>query len=398
MQTIDLTEFGDATLPPDALTDADARLIEATYRGQLLVTPPSYQTSNRWLLQAQGCVGHMPLTPELTVVVAPKVAIENIFRMLEYAYDIDVLLPQRDTQVATLRDFYDRLARLLAELVQQRSRQGIFRAYDSRADQLPMVRGRLDVREMARQPVIVALPCEYEDFSADTPHNQIIHWTLHHILRTGLCRPQTQRDVRHVYNALSGVVTLTPFTAEECIGRTYTRLNEDYRPMHLLCRFFLDNSGPAHQQGEIAMLPFLINMASLFEKFVARWLKAHLPAHLTLSIQEHKRFESGALTIDIDLVIRQRFTRQVVAVLDTKYKHGSKPSNEDVFQITFYANSLYCHKAVLIYPAQLRQPLDETQRDVHIRSLTFDLSGNLDDAGQQFLAQLNLPKSDPAQG
>jgi 5-methylcytosine-specific restriction enzyme subunit McrC len=332
----------------------------------------------------------MPITPKLSVVVAPKVAVENVFRMLEYAYDLDIVLPQRDTQVATLRDFYDRLAQMLANRVHQRSKQGVFRTYEAHAERLPTVRGRLDSRELMRQPVNVALPCEFEQFSADTPTNQIIHWTLRHILRTGLCRPETQRQIRHVYNTLSGLVTPTPFMVHDCVGRSYTRLNEDYRPMHLLCHFFLDNSGPSHQLGDTSMLPFLIDMAALFEKFVARWLEKQLPAHLALSIQEHKRFESGAMTIDIDLVIRERLSRRVVAVLDTKYKHGSKPSNEDVYQIAFYANSLQCREAGLIYPAPLRRRLDEMQRDIHIRSLVFDLSGDLDVAGQRFLDRLHL--------
>ena len=54
-----------------------------------------------------------------------------------------------------------------------------------------------------------------------------------------------------------------PVGADRCVGRTYNRLNADYEPMHALCRFFLENSGPAHARGDRSMLPFLVNMPRL---------------------------------------------------------------------------------------------------------------------------------------
>ena len=55
-----------------------------------------------------------------------------------------------------------------------------------------------------------------------------------------------------------------------CIrDRLYHRLNQDYQPMHGLCRFFLEHSGPTHQDGDSAMIPFVVHMPALFEKFVA---------------------------------------------------------------------------------------------------------------------------------
>lgn len=393
-QTIELTEFGTVTLARTALTDVDARLVEANYGGRLLVIPPSYQTHDRWVLKAQGWIGHMPLTSDLMVVVTPKVDINNVFRMLEYVYDIDMFLPQRGTQVATLLEFYDRLAQLLAERVLRRCGQGVYRAYERREDRLYTVRGRLNMRAMAQQQLDVMLPCAYEEFSADTPHNQIIHWTLHGILRTGLCTPETQHSVRHAYNLLNSLVTPTPFAAAECVGRSYTRLNGDYRPMHLLCRFFLDNSGPAHLHGEVDMLPFAINMAALFEKFVACWLQCHLPTHLTITAQERRTLDNGALSVNIDLVLRNRASGRVLAVLDTKYKADKRPSPNDIYQIDSYADIMDTSNAVLIYPEPFAQPLSTRHGHVHVRSVCFDLSGNLEESGQQLLTQLHLHVAD----
>lgn len=98
-------------------------------------------------------------------------------------------------------------------------------------------------------------------------------------------------------------VTLGYQEPDCCRDVLYHRLNEDYRPLHALCRFFLEHSGPAHQRGERAMVPFIIYMAGLFEKFVARWLAAHPPPGLYAQSQ-HRLLCEPALKFarQVDLV------------------------------------------------------------------------------------------------
>jgi 5-methylcytosine-specific restriction enzyme subunit McrC len=72
-------------------------------------------------------------------------------------------------------------------------------------------------------------------------------------------------------------------------------------------------------------------------------------------------------------------------VLDTKYKMAAKVDNADISQIVTYAKAKGCHEAVLIYPTQLQRPLDVQIADLHVRSLTFALDADLEEAGQQFL-------------
>jgi 5-methylcytosine-specific restriction enzyme subunit McrC len=50
---------------------------------------PSPKTDHRWELTAQGWVGYIPLSPELGLSLQPKVSLEGLFRMLEYAYRLE---------------------------------------------------------------------------------------------------------------------------------------------------------------------------------------------------------------------------------------------------------------------------------------------------------------------
>ena len=96
------------------------------------------------------------------------------------------------------------------------------------------------------------------------------------ILRSGLCIERSLTTVQQAYRALQGSITVQPFKAEATLRHTYHRLNDDYEGLHALCRFFLDHSGPSHHAGEQTMMAFAVDMARLYERFVAAWLRAHL--------------------------------------------------------------------------------------------------------------------------
>ncbi|MCQ3980773.1 MAG: restriction endonuclease, partial [Anaerolineae bacterium] len=145
--------------------------------------------------------------------------------------------------------------------------------------------------------------------------------------------------------------------------------------------------------GDRAMLPFLVDMARLYELFVAEWLRAHLPAHLELKIQEQVDLSpANALHFQIDLSLYEKSTGATRYILDTKYKAGP-PSADDIAQVMAYARVKRSTEAILVYPTPLPQPLDTTLDGLRIRSLTFALSGDLEQAGQRFLRDL-LPAPD----
>ena len=175
-------------------------------------------------------------------------------------------------------------------------------------------------------------------------------WTLHQIGRIQLLFDlHTQTLLRTTYRALNGTISLQSFAAKNCRDRHYHRLNEDYKIMHILCGFFLENLHSSHQIGQHQALPFLVNTAVLYEKFVYAWLKANLPKTYYLKAQEHYLFNDN-INYYIDLVIYNSNTQKAIAVLDTKYKTPDKPSNNDINQILAYAHFKQVKQAILIYP------------------------------------------------
>ncbi|MBD1878610.1 restriction endonuclease [Coleofasciculus sp. FACHB-T130] len=385
---IELTEYEVKPLASEEMPHSVAVELCQKYEKQVDVNFPNFKTAHKWQLKAKGWVGYIPLTTDLGIKLQPKVTIKNLFGMLEYAYQlksfrfIDGLI-----DCEFIEDFFSQFAHVLAQKILDRGRKGFYRTYLPKTGNLTYVRGRLDVRQTIQKPWDVKLKCHYEEHTADIEENQILAWTLFIIGRSGLCSERVLPKVRQAYHALQGSVTLKSYSAEDCIGRRYNRLNEDYRLLHALCRFFLDNSGATHERGDRTMLPFLVDMAKLYELFVAEWLKENTPLGFVLK-QQYPVTIGQNQRCPIDLILCDRSTGAIRYVLDTKYKAPDKVAIADIHQMRSYAMATKCNEAVLIYPKRLNEVLDSQNDEFRLRSLTFSLDGDLDQAGQKFLQDL----------
>ncbi len=387
-RVVELAEYEPRRLARSELPADIGETLWRYYGSQVAVEFPSPKTGDRWELTLLGWAGTIPLTPEYHFSLRPRTPLTNLFGMLEYAYGLKsfYLLPGL-TKCDSIEGFYERLAGLLAGRVLERSRQGLYRAYLDRTERLPYLRGRLEPAGSHSRPGQVRLTCHYRESTVDIEDNQILLWALRTIAGSGLGSARVLPAVRRAYRALQGVVSLTPFPPRACTGRSYNRLNEDYRLLHALCRFFLEGSGPGHVQGDRTMVPFLVNMARLYERFVAEWLRVHLPPGLVLERQARVGLTGGEdLHFDIDLVLYQ--AGRAKWVLDTKYKTESGPSTADIAQVVAYAQAKGCREAVLVYPARPARPLDSQVGDIRVRSLTFALDGDLEAGGRSFLQAL----------
>jgi 5-methylcytosine-specific restriction enzyme subunit McrC len=316
--------------------------------------------------------------------------------MLEYAYRHQIDFMDGKFECASIRELYERLAVILSRLVLDRGRRGYYREYVARRACLPYLRGRLDVLRQATVPLAATLPCRFEERTADIEDNRILAWTLRTILAGRFCDEHGTNVVRRALQELRLVATEIPYAGVACKNRIYHRLNDDYRPMHALCRFFLDLCGPTQNVGGRTMIPFMVEMPHLFEQFVAEWTRKHLSAHILpryrVSIQETVPIGyEGNLRFDIDLVVYEAHTGVPLMVIDTKYKRPSTPSQADIFQVVTYATAKRCHDAVLVYPFPLDSPLDVQIGSIRVRSAVFPLAGDLEEGGRTFMNQLALP-------
>lgn len=390
IRRIELKEYETRRFPRGEISEELGMMIWQNYASQISIDEPSFKNGDQWCLTPNGWAGHIPLTPEFEISLLPKVDIKNLFGMLEYAYWVNsksLKFLDGLTDCDSLEEFYETLAKFLALRVLDRGRKGFFRSYQPRKYRIPYVRGRFDVRKSCQKPWVVKPECSYEEHTSDVEDNQILAWTLRRILQSGACTERSLPQVRRAYQSLRGLATPIPCDPQDCMSRLYNRLNEDYQPMHALCRFFLEHSGPSHRIGDRTMIPFMVDMARLYELFVAEWLKAKMPPdYLVRPHEEVVIDQGGRVRFNIDLVVYDRDSQKALFVLDTKYKATDHPGNDDISQVVTYATTKDCDEAVLIYPKPLN--MDIRIGKIRVRSLTFSLDGDLEEAGRIFLEDL----------
>lgn len=391
---VGLIEYVPVELEPDSLSPALAEHLWRNYKNQLSIDFPTPLTNHKWRLINNGWAGYIPVkynSEDILIVLEPRVQLENIFRLLEYAYNLESVrfLRKHQIQCDTLQDFFNILAGILARRVLNRARKGLYKAYCDEDDKLSYVRGRIDMHQQLKTPFDAKLSCHYQDCTPDVSDNQILLWTLYLIVRSRFCSEETLQVVRKAFRVLQKVVSLAPFTARQCSGRFYNRLNLDYQPMQNLCRFFLEHTGPQLARGKQAMIPFMINMPRLYELFVAQWLKVHLPGQYEIKAQEKVHIgESNMLHFNIDLVIYEKEEGKALYVLDTKYKLDKSTSPADFAQVVTYALSKGSPEAVLIYPGDVSGCFNGFINTIRVRSLDFKIDGDIEEAGSVFLDQL----------
>lgn len=389
---LDLVEHETTELPPEALSDEHAKSLWDEFRSEVEIEAPSFRTGGCWKITPRGYVGHFKTGSGLDVSIGPKVPLANLFRMLEYAYKLQSFrFLEGEVALDSFDEFLDRLAMHLAHGVLTRARRGFSKTYEGDEDKLPYLRGALDWQRVLSHPCVDSIPCRFEEQTSDNESHRILSWTLLRIARSGRGSRRSRPIVRRAFRAVVSAARPVPVTAVACVGRRYDRLDEDYRPLHILCRFFLENLGPSHDHGERHMIPFLVDMARLYERFVAEWLRENLPPHLRLEAKRKYDIDTAVGSrFEMDLVVSDKATGRVLVVLDTKYKRARSPDAGDVAQVVAYATALECEHAVLVYPSSDISPMDRPVGGKRVRSLAFDVGEDLQAAGRRFLGDLSI--------
>src|SRR5512135_673230 len=116
------------------------------------------------------------------------IPIRNLWHMLLYAWNevpVSAQWSWADAESAPTLDAL--LASILAKLIQQRLRIGLSRSYVDRHEAIQGIRGRIDFSESLRERTFERgeVYCDFQQYSADAPKNQIIRSTLTRLVLTG---------------------------------------------------------------------------------------------------------------------------------------------------------------------------------------------------------------------
>lgn len=331
-----------------------------------------------WTLKAKQYVGTIILD-DLRIVIKPKTAVDNLFYMLTYAYDLPYFRDET-TALDKTDDLFEFITVFFTDQVEQLVRRGIYRNYLEQEENHLFLRGKLIVPEQIRRNSVGVTHFYQQncEFTADVLENQILNYTLWILSHLDYRTSHLRLRVRRLMSAFveTSLRSVRPGECEEVI---YTRLNTTYRnPIHL-AHLLLQHLSLENREGETPFAAFLFDMNKIFELFIARYLERYLAEkHSAFTVEIQPQIWLGKREKEKgqpDVILRHNGQR--LMVLDTKYKaFEGKPSPGDRNQMYIYCREMGLTQGWLIYPGKAHYQNIFT--GVKLCGIGLPLDGNLD--------------------
>jgi 5-methylcytosine-specific restriction enzyme subunit McrC len=288
----------------------------------------------------------------------------RLVQMLAVSLDLEIASGEITALGWQRDDLLEILIGLFGSKLADAVRVGRPQGYRSYEEDLPVLRGRLDV---VRQFTTLAantqgLACRFDARSADIALNQIMKAavrTLYRISRS----PGNQRLLRELDFAYDDV-TDVPVKSLNWDAVAIDRTNARWRELLNLARLLLAYRFQDSSMGASNGFSLLFEMNTLFEEFIARMLRRGLAGtDLSVRVQGGRRFCLEDVTTG-----EQRFMTkpdillerdgEVVLIIDTKWKRLSARiddpkqgvSQGDVYQMMAYGQVYRCSRLLLLYP------------------------------------------------
>jgi len=344
------------------------------------------------------------------------IPIRNLWHMLLYAWNEAPIFTHwswQDVESAPTLDAL--LASILAKLIQQRMRIGLGRSYVDQSRSIQGIRGRINFPENLRQRTFERgeAYCDFQQYSANAPKNQIVRSTLARLVQTGnfgADRDQAEalrHSLRQLTRSLDGI-DLIELNVDFIRRQGLSHNDRDYRLMLAICELVLQRQMPTETIGKYTLPAIerdVLVLYNVYERFVANFYRIHLKGY-TVKAQSrlswHAKYDNPYLpSMQPDLVIQNDRSGEII-VLDTKFTAKSLIENEwgkeifdpsHLYQLYAYLSS-QAHvseehrtaSGILLYPAVRSKLSEKVELQNHlIRIKCVDLTMPWQDIEAQLL-------------
>lgn len=293
----------------------------------------------------------------------------NLVHMLAVALDLEIAtgqLARLDWQDENLLEV---LIRLFCDKLFEAVHLGLPRRYVNHEDDLPTLRGRLDVirqfSTLAANPARLA--CRFDELSSDIALNQIMKAAVGKLLHLSRSA-RNQRHLRELGFAFADVRDVA-IPALRWDSVVLDRTNSRWKDLLELARLLLGERFQTTTSGRGSGFSLLFEMNTLFEEFIGRSLRRALAGtglhvdlqggrlHCLAELDErHAPTGRRRFMTKPDIIIRQGSER--LMIIDTKWKRLASSIDDpkqgvgqaDVYQMMAYGRVYACPRLMLLYP------------------------------------------------
>ena len=345
---LEMNEWDELFVPGTTLSPSDRRIAEQlSPAGRLFVD----ELTTGVRIRSQSWVGLVRFE-RFDIRVVPKLADGNarLVQMLAMTGGVRAAWQNeanRTLRAESGRDILDLLSLLLVRECERILSGGVLHDYIEHEEALPVVRGRFlaDRQWRKRLGQFHVLECRFDEYESDIDENRLLAFVL------GACKGLVRdadllRRVLSLHEQLASICESDYLDAKALRMRlVYHRLNSHYADAHQLCWLILESMGIADllASGAVKSNVFLVDMNTLFERFVRRLLEFCVGSTYRIGYQTKVRSilwdanrnrPYSAVIPDFQL-----FGPEGNLIIDSKYKIGRKLDNSDIYQCFLYAQA-----------------------------------------------------------
>jgi 5-methylcytosine-specific restriction enzyme subunit McrC len=301
------------------------------------------------------------------VEVLPKItdvesqARNNLLKMV--AGTLKLKLHGSETgQLETLdHSLLEALIRLYCKELWQALHKGIVKRYETKQDNLVVLRGRLNITQQLRRNFARPdrLYCQFDQFTPDNELNRALKLSLRTLLKV-VETEQSSRSIAELLLCFEGVSDVAP-SSLKWNSIVIDRLSEPYSALVRIARLFIEGYSQDFVSGNADGFALLFDMNELFEEYVGRQIQrvtalSGVKAHLQSPVLHLASRQAGGSCFQLrpDVVVMEGATPAIV--LDTKWKRLNPAvshdglATSDIYQMYAYSQRYGVKDVILLYP------------------------------------------------
>jgi 5-methylcytosine-specific restriction enzyme subunit McrC len=310
----------------------------------------------RYVLNPGNAVGAVQIGDH-RFALRPKIAIRRLLFLVSYSMD-----PRQwrrlEFDFAEDDDIFEAMIPGFAFQLEEALRGGPLHGYRLEEEPLHTVRGRIRIADQLRTRfgLIPPIECAYDEFTEDIAINRLLKAAITQLGQIRIRRAESRTRLRALAKAFSNVSPVQ-FDPRHLPEIRYNRLNERFRRPVEVARLILRSRSFDARPGDAGGASFVIDLAKVFEDFVATALREALG----LPPRLFPRQASGRhLYLDADRTIGLKpdltwwRDERCVFVGDVKYKKTASTAgvqHPDIYQLLAYTTATELPRGLLVYAA-----------------------------------------------
>ncbi|MDE6200540.1 MAG: McrC family protein [Clostridiales bacterium] len=304
-----------------------------------------------------------------------KHLLHNLVKWLEYISKVDYPYINISSGLEASDNLLSLFISIYVRYVKAAMDNGLYYRYEDRIEDLPMVRGKLDIKDYITKKYPSGIHdkfrCEYSTYEFDNLLNRIIKCTLVMLYNNQKTSVENQKLIRGLLMKLGDVSDMR-CVPHDCDKVQLNKMQNRYKIVLSMSKMFLLNRTTDYSIDTHDSFCFLFPANLLFEGFICGYLQHAFGCEANIKAQASDAYLVGSITLgdkqfghafemrhDILLEYRDK-----IFILDTKYKMISRfadnsnflhditkeVSSGDLYQVVSYAVSRGVDKVFLLYP------------------------------------------------